>query len=140
MKRLGLPLSRETYLTLDRWELNPELGPEEEAALPPQFRKDSDEGIRWCRWCGAMVVPEIDHGVRTDDWIHIEDVGEPGARVSAVSNSPCIANRSARATGAHLKSAPNALVALVESQKSASPQGASQPQPPAQEPLPPAGT
>jgi hypothetical protein len=47
---------------------------------------------------------------------------------------------SSPATGAHLKSALNALVALVESQKSASPQGASQPQPPAQEPLPPAGT
>lgn len=44
------------------------------------------------------------------------------------------------ATGAHLKSALNALVALVESQKSASPQGASQPRLPAQEPLPPAGT
>ena len=32
-ERLGLPLNRETYLTLDRWELNPELDPEEEAAL-----------------------------------------------------------------------------------------------------------
>jgi hypothetical protein len=64
MKRLNLPLNRETYLTLDRWELNPELSPEEEAALPPQFRKDFDDmNIRWCRWCGAMVVPEIDHGV-----------------------------------------------------------------------------
>jgi hypothetical protein len=96
MQRLGLPINRETYLTLDRWEISPELGPEEEAALPSQFRTDSDgRGIRWCRWCGAMVVPEIDHGVRTDDWIHIEDVGEPGgARASAVSNSPCIGNRS----------------------------------------------
>ena len=47
---------------------------------------------------------------------------------------------SSPATGAHLKSTLNALVALVESQKSASLQGASRPRPPAQEPLPPAGT
>jgi hypothetical protein len=40
MQRLGLPFNRETYLTLDRWESDPELGPEEEAALPPQFRND----------------------------------------------------------------------------------------------------
>lgn len=57
MQRLGLPINRGTYLTLDRWELNSELGPEEEASLPPQFRKDfDDKNIRRGRWCGAMVV------------------------------------------------------------------------------------
>jgi hypothetical protein len=44
------------------------------------------------------------------------------------------------AAGAHLRSALSALLALVESQRSASHQGASQPRQPAQEPLPPAGT
>jgi hypothetical protein len=41
MKARRLPLTREVYLSLDRWESDPELSPEEEAALPPQFRKDS---------------------------------------------------------------------------------------------------
>lgn len=40
MKARGLPLTREVYLSLDRWESDPELTPEEEAALPPEFRKD----------------------------------------------------------------------------------------------------
>jgi hypothetical protein len=94
MQRLGLPLNRETYLTLDRWELNPKLGPEEEAALPPQFREDFDgKGVRWCRWCGAMVVPEIAHGVRTDDWIHIEDVGEPGGESECSFEQPLYRER-----------------------------------------------
>ena len=38
MKRLRMPLNRETYLTLDRWEPNPTVTPEEEMSLPPQFR------------------------------------------------------------------------------------------------------
>ena len=41
MKARRLLLTREVYLSLDRWESDPELSPEEEAALPPQFRKDS---------------------------------------------------------------------------------------------------
>jgi hypothetical protein len=40
MKARRLPLTREVYLSLDRWESDLELAPEEEAALPPQFRKD----------------------------------------------------------------------------------------------------
>jgi hypothetical protein len=48
--------------------------------------------IRWCRWCGAMVVPEIDHGVRTDDWIHIEDVGEPGGESECSFEQPLYRN------------------------------------------------
>jgi hypothetical protein len=39
MQRRGLPLNRETYLSLDKWEPNPTLTAEEEATLPPQFRK-----------------------------------------------------------------------------------------------------
>ena len=45
MIRLGLPLTRQNYLILDRWETNAELTPEEEENIPPQFRKDyEDEG------------------------------------------------------------------------------------------------
>ena len=39
-----------------------------------------------------MVVPEIDHGVRTDDWIHIEDVGEPGGESECSFEQPLYRN------------------------------------------------
>jgi hypothetical protein len=39
MKKKGIRLTRENYLALDYVEPNPVLGEEQEAQLPPEFRK-----------------------------------------------------------------------------------------------------
>jgi hypothetical protein len=39
MRAKGLPLNRETYLSLDKWEHAPTITAEEEMTLPPEFRK-----------------------------------------------------------------------------------------------------
>jgi hypothetical protein len=42
MVRLGLPLTREQYLALDRDDPSVKLSAEEEANLPPQLRKNKE--------------------------------------------------------------------------------------------------
>jgi len=44
----------------------------------------------WCRWCGAMVVPEVDHGDGRTTGFTLKTWASQVARVSAVSNSPSI--------------------------------------------------
>jgi hypothetical protein len=39
MKQKGLPMTRETYLSLDKWQESPTLTAEEEQTLPLEFRK-----------------------------------------------------------------------------------------------------